>query len=99
MPEGKTPQSYVSNIVTRTVVIISSLMTILSLRDLFFPGMILEYIIPRDDIYLEWTNALYHSPPNDTPESIQYGLLSSLYIGDKFVSQLCALHILLLCLC
>lgn len=97
MKDGKTPESLVSNILTRTVLIVSSLIALVAARDLFLPGFIID-LIPRDDIYLEWTNALFHSPPPNSPEDNSMGLEAPLYIGDKFVSQLCALHLLLLCL-
>jgi hypothetical protein len=97
MPDGKTPKSFVSNIVSRTTLIVTSLMTLIAARDLFFPGFILDFI-PRDDIYLEWTNALLHSPPEGSPESVDQGLEAPLYIGDKFVSQLAAVNVLILCL-
>jgi hypothetical protein len=97
MPPGKTPNSFVSNITTRTACIVTTLITILAARDLFFSGTIID-IVPRDDIYLEWTNALLHSPPKNTPESIDHGMESPLYVGDKFISQLGALYLLILCL-
>jgi hypothetical protein len=97
MPEGKTPTSLVSNIVSRTTFIVTSLMTLIAARDLFFPGTILDYV-PRDDIYLEWTNSFLHSPPEGSPEAADQSLEAPLYIGDKFVSQLAALNILILCL-
>ena len=96
MPPGKTPNSFVSNITTRTTCIVTTLITILAARDLFFSGVIID-IVPRDDIYLEWTNALLHSPPKNTPESIDHGMESPLYVGDKFISQLGALYLLILC--
>ena len=97
MPAGKTPNSFVSNIATRTTCIVTTLIAILATRDLVFSGAIIEYV-PRDDIYLEWTNALLHSPPNNTPESIDHRMESPLYVGDKFISQLGALYILILCM-
>jgi hypothetical protein len=97
MPPGKTPSSFVSNIATRTICIITTLITILATRDIFFSGTILDFI-PRDDIYLEWTNALLHSPPANSPEARNQGLESPLYIGDKFIAQLGALYILNLCI-
>lgn len=97
MPAGKTPTSFVSNITTRTTCIVTTFITVLAIRDLFFSGMIID-IIPRDDIYLEWTNALLHSPPKNTPESIDHGMESPLYIGDKFIAQLGALYLLILCM-
>lgn len=96
LPPGKTHRSPVVNIVTRTTLICTTLVAVVAARDLFFPGHIID-IIPRDDIYLEWTNALLHSPPPGSPEAADQGLEAPLFIGDKFVSQLCALHLLLLC--
>lgn len=95
MPEGKTPASFTSNIVSRTVAIVTTAMSVIAIRDLFFPGYILGFI-PRDDIYLEWTNALSHSPPEGSPEAFEYGLEAPFYIGDKFISQFAALHVLIL---
>jgi hypothetical protein len=97
MPIGKTPNSFVSNITTRTTCIVTTMICIVSIRDLFFPGFILD-IIPRDDIYLEWTNALLHSPPFNSPEGKEYGIEAPLYIGDKFIAQLGALYIIILCI-
>jgi hypothetical protein len=97
MTDEKTPRSPVSNIVTRTTLIVTTAMAVFAARDLFFPGTIID-IIPRDDLYLEWTNAFLHSPPEGSPEAMDQGLEAPLYIGDKFVSQLAALYILVLCL-
>ena len=97
MPEGKTPSSIPSRIVARTVLIISSFVSLVAARDLFFPGRVIE-MIPRDDIYLEWTNAFLHSPPEGSPEAAEYGMESPLFVGDKFVSQWMALNLLLLCM-
>ena len=97
LPPGKTHRSPVVNIVTRTTLICSTCVAVVAARDLFFPGHIIG-IIPRDDVYLEWTNALLHSPPLGSPEAMDQGLEAPLYVGDKFVSQLCALQLLLLCL-
>ena len=97
MREGKTPKSLTNNVVSRTILIVSTAMSVIAARDLFFPGFILE-MIPRDDIYLEWTNAFLHSPPDGSPEAVDHGMESPLYIGDKFMSQFTALHILILCL-
>jgi hypothetical protein len=96
MPAGKTPSSLVSNIVARTVGLVTTLIAILALRDLVFPGRILPFL-PGDDLYLEWTNAFFHSPPPQTPEAHEHGLEAPLYIGDQYVSQLAALYILILC--
>lgn len=97
MPQGKTPQSMTSNVVSRTILIISTAVGIIAMRDLFLPGFIID-VIPRDDIYLEWTNAFLHSPPPGSPEDYDQGLQAPLYIGDKFMSQFAALHLLILCL-
>ena len=94
MPQGKTPSSVVSRIVARTVFIVTGATTIVAGRDLFLPGVIIEYL-PRDDIYLEWTGALIHSPPEGTPEAVDHGMEVMLHIGDKFASQSMALNILL----
>jgi hypothetical protein len=91
------PNTLPSRIVARTVLIVSTLISIISLRDLLFPGAILSFI-PRDDIYLEWTGAFLHSPPPDTVESDEHGLESPLYAGDKFVSQLMGLYLSLGCM-
>ncbi|KAL7484508.1 hypothetical protein ACHAW6_010141 [Cyclotella cf. meneghiniana] len=91
------PNTLPSRIVARTVLIVSTLILVVSLRDLFFPGCILSFI-PRDDIYLEWTGAFLHSPPPDTVESDEHGLEAPLHAGDKFVSQLLGLHIALCCM-
>lgn len=90
------PNSIPSRIALRTVLIVSSAISLISIRDLFFPGSIIAFI-PRDDIYLEWTGAFFHSPPPDTVESDEYGLESPLYAGDKFASQLMGLYLVLGC--
>lgn len=95
MPEGKTPDSVTSRIVTRTVAVAGSVMSLVLLRDLFFPGFILDFI-PRDDIYLEWTNAFMHSPPPGSEEMDDQGLEAVLFVGDKFASQFMALNMLIL---
>lgn len=95
MSQDKTPTSVTSRIVTRTVAVVSSFVALIVARDLFFPGHIFEFI-PRDDIYLEWTNALMHSPPEGSPEAEEQGLAAALFVGDKFVSQFMALHMLIL---
>lgn len=97
MPNGKTPQSFTSNIVTRTIVMVTGIMTLIAGRDFFFPGVIVDFI-PRDDIYLEWTNALLHSPPDGSPEAQDQGLEAPFFIGDKFIAQYAALNILIMCL-
>lgn len=91
------PDSLPSRIVARTVFIVSSLISLVSLRDLFFPGIIMPFI-PRDDIYLEWTGVFLHSPPPDTVEADENGLGAPLFAGDKFVSQLLGLYLSLGCM-
>lgn len=91
------PDSLPSRIVARTVFIVSSLISVVSLRDLFVPGIIITFI-PRDDIYLEWTGAFLHSPPPDTVEADENGLGAPLFAGDKFVSQLLGLYLSLGCM-
>ena len=97
LKDGKTPKSVVSRIVARTVILVSGAVTLFAGRDLFFPGQILDFV-PRDDIYLEWTGALIHSPPDGSPEAEQYGMTSPLQIGEKFVSQLMAVNLLIVSL-
>jgi hypothetical protein len=97
MPEGKTPAAFTNRIVTRTLMMVSSVIATLAARDLFFPGFIFAFF-PRDDIFLEWTNAFLHSPPEGSEEEVDQGLSAPLYVGDKFVSQLMAVNILVLCL-
>ena len=91
------PDSLPSRIVARTVSIVSSLILLVSLRDLFFPGYIFTFL-PRDDIYLEWTGAFLHSPPPDTMEADENGLGAPLFAGDKFISQLLGLYLSLGCM-
>ena len=91
------PNTLPSRIVARTVMIVSTLISIVSIRDLMFPGTILSFI-PRDDIYLEWTGAFYHSPPPNTVEADEHGLEAPLYAGDKFISQLMGLYLALGCM-
>lgn len=91
------PNSLPSRIVARTAFVVSGFMSLVSLRDLFFPGTILSFI-PRDDIYLEWTGAFLHSPPPDTVEADEHGLESPLFAGDKFMSQLLGLYLVLGCM-
>lgn len=94
MSGGKTPSSVPSRIVARTVAICSGAVALIAGRDLFFPGEILDFI-PRDDVYLEWTNAFLHSPPEGTVEAEENGIMADLFIGDKFLSQLMAVNFLL----
>mmetsp|Transcript_43453 Transcript_43453/g.132194 ORF Transcript_43453/g.132194 Transcript_43453/m.132194 type:complete len:410 (-) Transcript_43453:634-1863(-) len=96
LPAGKTPNSVPSRIVARTVTIASGAIAFIAIRDLFFPGQIIT-LIPRDDVYLEWTNAFFHSPPPGTAEAEENGLEAPLYVGDKFISQLLAMHLLISC--
>ena len=93
---GKKPNTVVSRILMRTIAIVTGLITIIAGRDLFYPGTIIG-LIPRDDIYLEWTGALIHSPSADTVEEYENSLQSSFFIGDKFVSQLGSLYLLITC--
>lgn len=95
MTDGKTPSSVPSRIIARTIAFCSSVVVLVAGRDLFFPGEILDFL-PRDDVYLEWTNAFFHSPPEGTVEAEVNGLASALYSGDKFLSQFMALNLLLL---
>lgn len=90
------PNSIPSRIALRTVLIVSTTISLISIRDVFFAGTILPFI-PRDDIYLEWTGSFFHSPPPDTVEADEYGLESPLYSGDKFMSQLMGMYFLLGC--
>ena len=96
MQGGKTPRSIPSRIVARTVIIVSTAVAIIAGRDFFFPGQILGFI-PRDDIYLEWTGAFLHSPPEGSPEADEYAISSSFHVGEKFLSQFLALHLLIMC--
>jgi hypothetical protein len=97
MPAGKTPSALTSRIVTRTVMLVSSIVGAVAARDLFFPGFVFDFF-PRDDMYLEWTNAFRHSPPDGSEEELDQGLTAPLYVGDKFVSQLMAVNLLILCM-
>lgn len=97
MQEGKTPNSIVSRIIARTNLLVSGCIVVIGGRDLFFPGTIINFI-PRDDIYLEWTGALLHSPPDGSPEAEQHGMERDFFTGEKFLSQYLALNMLLLCL-
>ena len=97
MTDGKTPSSVVSRIVARTVALVSGAVALIAGRDLFFPGKIIGFI-PRDDIYLEWTGAFIHSPPEGSPEAEDVGMMTALHVGDKFLGQLLGLNFLVLCL-
>jgi hypothetical protein len=97
MEAGKTPDSIVSRIVARTTILVSGAVALIAGRDLFFPGKILNFV-PRDDIYLEWTGALIHSPPDGSPEAEENGMEQAFFIGDKYLSQLLALNMLILCI-
>lgn len=97
MPQGKTPNSVVSRIVARTHLLVSGAVVIIAGRDLFFPGVIIPYI-PRDDIYLEWTGSLIHSPPQSSPEAAEHGMEQAFFVGDKYMQQLMAVNMLILCI-
>jgi hypothetical protein len=97
LEDGKTPTSIVSRIMARTNFLVSGLITTIAGRDLFLPGTILEFI-PRDDIYLEWTGAFLHSPPEGSPEEQAHGVEKGFFIGDKYLSQFLALNLLIGCL-
>jgi len=97
LQDGKTPNSCVSRIVARTNLLVSGLVLVIAGRDLFFPGKILDFI-PRDDIYLEWTGALLHSPPEGSPEAEAHGMERDFFVGEKYLSQFLALNLLILCL-
>jgi len=97
MEGGKTPGSIVSRIVLRTNFLVSGLILVIGGRDLFYPGKILEFI-PRDDIYLEWTGALLHSPPEGSPEEEAHGMERDFFVGEKYLSRFLALNLLLGCL-
>ena len=97
MQDGKTPNSIISRIVARTNLLVSGMIVVIAGRDLFFPGTILDFI-PRDDIYLEWTGALLHSPPDGSPEAEAHGMERDFFVGEKFLSQYLALNMLILCL-
>jgi len=97
MQDGKTPDSVVSRIMARTTLVVSGTVVVIAGRDLLFPGTILHFI-PRDDIYLEWTGALLHSPQDGTPEADTHGMERDFFISEKFLSQYLALNMLLLCL-
>lgn len=93
----KSPHAVTSRIVMRTVSIVSGLTTLVAGRDLLFPGRIL-WFVPSDDIYLEWTGAFVHSPPDGSPEQRDHGMESPLFAADKIVSQSAALYLLINCL-
>jgi len=94
---GKTPNSTVSRIVARTNLLVSGLILIIAGRDLFLPGTILDFI-PRDDIYLEWTGAFLHSPPEGSPEAEANTVDREFFVGEKYLSQFLALNMLIGCL-
>jgi len=96
MTEGKTPSSLPSQIVSRTVALVSALVALIAGRDLMRPGEAIDFI-PRDDIYLEWTGAFIHSPPDGSVESDEYGMMAELHIGEKYLSQFLAMNLLVLC--
>ena len=97
IPKGKTARSLPNRIVMKTVGIVTGLVSLISLRDLLIPGTIIG-AIPRDDIYLEWTGALVHSPPPGSVEAEEHGMEAALHVGDRFASRLTALNVLLTCL-
>lgn len=94
---GKSPTSLVSNIVARTVAIISTGILMYGIRDFCFSGMPIP-LLPYDDLYLEWTNAFFHSPPESSPEYEDQGIAAGFYIGDKYVCQMAGLQLALLSL-
>jgi len=96
LTKDRRPRGIVSKIMMKTLLLISGLIAVIAGRDLFFPGSQID-IIPRDDIYLEWTNAFFHSPPPFTEEGDEHGLEAPLFIGDKFISQLMSLYLLINC--
>lgn len=96
-PDGaKKARSVVNRVIMRTVGIVSGVIAVIAGRDLLCPGQIIP-IIPRDDIYLEWTNAFLHSPPPNSPEAEDHSLEAPFYLGDKYVSHVMALHVLITC--
>lgn len=96
LPAGKGPKSIVSKILARTFCIVSGAIAVIAGRGLFFPGEELPFP-PYDDIYLEWTGAFIHSPPAHSIEEREHGLEAPLHAGDKFISRLMALYILIIC--
>lgn len=96
LPVGKGPNSLVSKILTRTILIVTSFITLIAGRDFFFPGQEMPFP-PFDDIYLEWTGAFIHSPPHGSVEAEEYGMEALLHVGDKFVARLTALYVLVVC--
>lgn len=96
LPEGKNERSIVSRIAARTVMVVGcGVMSLIAGRDVWFSGTVIPFV-PRDDIYLEWTGAFLHSPPEGSVEATEHGIDAPFYIGDKFSSQLCGL--LIICL-
>jgi hypothetical protein len=96
--QHKKPNSFVSNIVLRTVLIVSGALGVIAGRDLLFPGTILKPYVPYDDLYLEWTNAFWHSPPPGSAEAAEFGMEAAFFVGDKYVAQHTALCLLIGCL-
>jgi hypothetical protein len=47
---------------------------------------------------LEWTGAFIHSPPPGSEEAADQGIASSLQVGQLYMAQLMALHVLILCM-
>ena len=97
MTEGKTEKSIPSRIVARTVMVVSGVISVIAGRDFFFPGFILPFP-PRDAIYLEWTGAFFHSPPEGSEEAADQGVAASLYVGHQYIAQWMAMHILIMCM-
>jgi hypothetical protein len=97
LQDGKTPNSIVSRIVARTNFLVTGLIFVIAGRDLFLPGTILHFI-PRDDIYLEWTGAFLHSPPEGSLEAEANGVDREFFVGEKYLSQFLALNMLIGCL-
>uniref|UniRef100_A0A7S1BLB5 Uncharacterized protein n=1 Tax=Corethron hystrix TaxID=216773 RepID=A0A7S1BLB5_9STRA len=93
---AKSSSQIVSRIAGRTVALVSTLVCIIAGRDMFLPGHVIPHI-PRDDVYLEWTGAFLHSPREGYPEYEEYSLEAPLFVGEKFLSRLYALHLILFC--
>lgn len=84
-----------SRVVARTVAVCTGAISLIAGRDLFYPGQIIDFI-PRDDIYLEWTGAFLHSPPDGSIEAEENAITAAFFVADKFLSQHMALCFLLL---
>lgn len=94
-PVGKGPASTVHRIVARTVAIVTGFVLLIASRDFFFTGYVLPFP-PGDEMYLEWTGAFFHSPPNGSHEAMEYGMEAPLHSGDKFLARLMALYFLVI---